>query len=401
MTRKQNPYGNRLRVDLYTRLFPHIIREDNLRGVEGVVNFWDDPLLKWDGKALWNEVGILPVIKNLFFCIEKEEELDLQEIDGLTDLVDSDTCPEQFLDLIAGSLGYTLEDGLSEAGKRETLKSIIEINKSRGKRLSWDVFFRIGGFSVTTVPLWKKTIQESDGQYSRLQYQIASQTETVGTPGTAGYSGTLSNTPIRPGSVRIKVNGKTYRDDGNKLSGSFGQVVSADGATGQINYARGTYELVLPLVATTNVVYEYEQIINEYPYRAARVDLELFYVVSEDGTHAFTEETIRKLLERLEYVRPIHVLVRLIVITLDIEDIVEDFARDEILPVHMAKDVRETEYRFYTADLAEAPMDQELVTYEDDVLDRMKVHLEDQTAVGMNPDWLEIVFSDSTPTQYW
>ena len=81
---------NNLRAELYKLLFPKIIEEDQKYGVESFINYWDDPLLKWDEGALWDELGIVPVIKNFFFAIEMEETKDLEYIDRLTDLVDPD-----------------------------------------------------------------------------------------------------------------------------------------------------------------------------------------------------------------------------------------------------------------------------------------------------------------------
>ncbi len=403
--RKRNPLGNQLRAELYMKLFPEIIREDHRRGVDGFVRFWDDPLGRWDDGGFWDEMGVTPVLKNIFYAIEREEEIDLEEIDKLTELVDPDKCPAEFLDIMARSLGHPLEEDLTEQGQREAIKSIIQLNKSRGKELSWDVFFRMIGFTVRGVPLWKKSVHESQDRYAREQYVTNSiSNEVIGTAGLTDYSGTLLNRPLKPGSIVIKTSGKTYRDNDNKISENFGNLVAADGSEGSFNYARGKYKLKFSSPTTTDLTVSYEHITDAFPYRAARVDLEVFFSISEEAAvgQQFDNELLDKILDRLEEVRPIHVLVRLVILVLDSPDVLEDFASDEVeCGPDMGKDVRTDEYRLYAADLAEVGKDDGLFAIKQGAGTDTSYLVDEHLKMGINPDSLEILFSDGSPPQYW
>lgn len=401
---QHNPWSNKLRADLYTRLLPEILKEDLEHGVDSYVRFWDDPVSKWD-EGFWDEIGVLPVIKNMFYAIEREEVLDLQAIDDLTDLVDPNKCPEEHLDIMARSLGHPLEEGLTESEKREVIKSIIPLNKVRGRELSWLIFYRMLGFKVQGIPLWKKEVYEDQGRYSRTQYETISITnEHLGTAGLTDYSGTLVQRPILPGSIRVNTSGKVYRDNGDKLSSNYGDLIAADGSTGSFHYVRGKYVLSFSDPTTTDVYVDYEHITEEYPYRAARVDLEVFFYLDDEdnGSHPFDQELLDKVLARLEEVRPIHVLVRLVVLILDAPEKIEGFATDLLkCGPHKGKDVRDNEYRFFAVDYAEGPQDGPLIAIKDGTTDETLVHLEDPTRLGLNPDTLTIEFSDGSPTQHW
>jgi hypothetical protein len=397
--------SNHLRVDLYSKLLPAIIKEDMAHGVESITNFWDDPDFVWDEGKMWDELGILPVIKNLFYCIEQEEVADLREIDHLRDLVDPNLAPDKFLDYLALTLGHPLEEGLTTEAKREVIRSVIALNKVRGRDLSWPVFFRLLGFQVVSTPLWKKNVHEENDDYSRTQYkteQIIG--EVLGTPGLTNYSGSVGDAPIQPGSFRLHVNGLTFRDNGDKLSSGYGTLISPDGSTGRINYATGRYQVNLAAVAATNLEADYKHITEEFPYHAARVDLELTFFLNEEpstATESITEEFLHRVLARLELVRPIHVLVRLLIVVLDAPEVIDGFCTDTIFcgPT-MGKDVRSDEYRFYAADLASGPGDAGMLIERTDTtnVDFLEDDLVNWCQV---PDTLTIEFSNGDPAQYW
>jgi len=276
---------NNLRVELYKYLFPRVIEEDQNNGVETYINFWDDPLLKWDEGVLWNEVGIVPVIKNLFFAIEQEETKDLEFIDGISDLINPNKCPKRFLGYMARSLGHPLEDGLEEVEQREVIKSIITLNKSRGKELSWEVFYRMIGWKVKAIPLWKKNIFEENDGYSRVKHESSYiENELLGGAGSSYYSGTVGYAPIQPGSIRVAVNGMVFRDNDDKMSSSYGTLVAQDNSTGEFKYATGEYTINLEVVSSTPITMSYKQITETFPYKAARVDLEFFLLLDESAT---------------------------------------------------------------------------------------------------------------------
>lgn len=397
---------NNLRVELYKLLFPKIIEEDHKGGVESYINFWDDPLIKWDDGALWDELGVVPVIKNMFFAIEQEESRDLEFVDKLTDLIDADKCPEDFLDVMARSLGYPLEEGLEEAEKREVVKSIVHLHKSRGREVSWEVFYRMMGWEIQAIPLWKKKIFEDNDDYHTERYRTEEvENEQIGVAGSQYYDGFLTQAPVKPGSVRIKVDGKVFRDDGNRFGTNYGTLIAGDDSTGTVNYATGEYHIELENVSSTDVFVDYHRVTEEFPYKAARVDLE-FYIFLDDSkdTHTFTQATINRLLERVEEVRPIHVLLRLIILVLDAPEEVNDFATDGIVcGPRMGKDVRQAEYRFYAAD---SGLDSKDSTFEINKLnlsgadDKIRI-LSERVGICPTADKLTIEFDNGSPTQYW
>jgi len=397
---------NHLRIELYKHLFPRVLKEDQENGVESYIHFWDDPLLKWDEGALWDEMGVVPVLKNVFFAIEKEESKDVEFIDKLPDLVDPDKCPADFLNIMARSLGHPLEEGLEEAKKREVIKSVIDLNKIRGRELSWDIFYRMIGWQVKAIPLWKKQIFEANEEYSRERYEVATvEDELLGPSGSKYYVGSFVEKPVRPGSITIKVDGKVFRDDDNSLGENFGGLLAQDGSVGSFNYPKGEYNLTLENTAGTDVLASYDKVTGEFPYRAARADLEFFiFLQEESGTHTFDQAVLDRLLLRAEEVRPIHVLLRLIILVLDAPEQINDFATDGLhCGPRLGRDVRSAEYRFYAADVGLGAQDLDLVVEKNTLVgdDDLNVIMEERVSLCSISDKLIVEFSDATPTQYW
>jgi len=277
------------------------------------------------------------------------------------------------------------------------------LSKVKGRELSWEIFYRILGVDVQTYPLWK-AIPAETVNYSRTQFVTDSVSdELLGTPGNSSYSGQLLRYPIAPGALRIKVDGMSFRDNNDKLSSGYGTLITPDNSTGTINYATGKYTIELENPATTNILADYEAITTAYPYRAARVELELFLYQGGPTPMPFDQELIDRVLSRLEEVRPIHVLIQTFIVVLDVEDTLPDFCSDAVCcGPHKAKDVRSNEYRFYAADLGPNVND-ELLRVEKDfgATKELNAIQEDHCPFVMNPDLLTIEFSDGQPTQYW
>jgi hypothetical protein len=393
--------SNHLRADLYKLLPPELIRQDLYNGVESYDNFYDDPNLYWDD-FIWDHIGVVPVLKNLFYCVESEEEVDLELLDGLSDLADPDRCPEAFLDYMAQTLGFSLEHTLSEKGKRESIKSLIELNKIRGKELSWKVFYRMLGFKIAAYPLWKKDIYEANGNYARTRYETETKSEVIGTAGLQAYSGRLTHYPIKPGALKLQVSGNVYRDDADPNSTTFGTLVSGDGTTGTINYSNGKYTLNLSSVATTDLTMLYEYITTQYPYRAARVDLEVFFNLGEFGDGApFDTQVLQRVLARLEEVRPVHVIVRLLILVLDVPDNVDNFCSDNVC-CGPDKAIHElsNEKRLYAGDLYSGVYEDITKITKAGVTTGIDYLAEDRVRISKR-DHVIISFSDGQPDQYW
>jgi len=373
--------NNGLRVDLYSKLIPKIIQEDLKHGVDSYINFWDDPLHEWDDGSFWDELGLLPVIKNLF-------------------LVDVDKCPEKFLPFLAESLGHSLEEQLSASAKREVIKSIIELNKSRGRAISWRAFYKMLGFTINAIPLFKKNINEANDQYNRtrtISHDVID--EQIGLLGATSFSGNFANPPIVPGTIRINTGNSIIRDNAEFGNRKFGNFVGEEVVSGAVNYAQGKFSLQIANPAASNVLVSYAQIDNEFPYQAARVDLEVFFADVEEV--AFDETTLRKILSRLEDVRPIHVLVRIVVLILHTPEILQDFVHDGPPPfVDIIKDIRDDEYRLYMGDAGVLDSDDILKIENDLVPQDRTIVLDDTTSFLQYPDTLKIERSDA-PTTYW
>jgi hypothetical protein len=267
--------GRDKRVDLYKLLFPAIQEEDQRTGLDSYTRFWNEDFNKWN-EDIWNKVGLLPVIKNLFWAIETTDEDELKIIDNIRDLTDPTKCPERYLEAMALSLGHPLETGLVEEEKRQVILGLMDLYKSRGKPASWDVYYRMLGFEIVDTPLWKKKVIEDNYNYSVHRYVTEKITdENVGTLGSQGYSGSLANAPIKAESIRLSVSGLVFRDKIDPAATYRGTLLSQDGSTGTIDYRSGEYVIDLAVPATTDLLMSYAHILEEFPYHAARVNLEI------------------------------------------------------------------------------------------------------------------------------
>jgi len=404
-------FSNNLRVDLYKHLFPRIIQEDQRTGIDGFVNFWDDPCKKWDDKDFfWDEIGLVPIIQNLFFAIETEEGKDLEIIDSIKDLVNPDKCPEKFLDVMAASLGHPLEADLTEQKKREEIKGLFDIYKTRGREISWEVFYRLLGFKSEVIPLFKKDIFEENDNYSQSEFIVeAIIDEQIGIAGT-NYVGKTDNKPIKPGTFFVSYDGgKKMRDQGNRFSDDFGKLISTDGSTGTINYATGKYSITLAAPTTLDVFVSYGHIIGEFPYKAARIDLEIFLMPDSEGHFSveINDILIQKFLEVAEEVRPIHVVLRAFIIVIDFTGAAGDELLDVVSDAKFCGplagiDRRDAEQRFYAADMVDLgiPEDYVLIEQLGATIDK-NLLLEDKACLITFPDNLTLEFSDGRPDEYW
>lgn len=316
--------SNKLRVDLYKRLYPEIINQDQISGALGPVIHWNDPDATWlplgenasDLNLVWNAIGVSPLWQNLFFILETMEGEDLQVLENLDTVTDPLRCPTELLGDIAASFGYALEENISDTQKRVVLLGLIDAFKCRGERISWKVFYRLLGFDIVNVfPLFKKNIHEALGEYSRTRFVTSPQTNIpIGPGGQASFSGRIADVPIQPGTLLFKdtgVGGKVVRDDGE------GGLV---GAQGSVNYVSGAFTLTLPAPAIGPVVASLAQVTSEFPYQAARIDVEILLSPGGAPIPLVTPQSISNLLVRMEEVRPVHVLLRNLALIAEVDD---------------------------------------------------------------------------------
>jgi hypothetical protein len=340
-------------VDLYRRLIPQIAEQDQKSGAQGYVLHWNDPDAVWnkvdDIRAVWNAIGLSPVIQTLFWVLETMEGEELALLESLDTLTDPFEAPEDMLPIIARSFGYSLKDGLDEATKRVVVQGLFHAYKSLGQRVGFDVFYRMVGFKIIRVlPLWKKDINEDLNRYSQQRYDTVDVVaEPVGPAGNLAYKTTLGDPPIVPGSLRI-TDGSVVLKDQPEGFGSDGLVatpsaplVGPNGETGSINYYTGELEVNFVVAAGGAVTANYAQITDEYPYRAARMDIEILMNPGGAPIPLVDTEVTRSILDRLDEARPIHVLLRSLTLAFDVQDTVQPGATDAVGCTTSLRDVRD------------------------------------------------------------
>jgi hypothetical protein len=322
LTKRDTLRTGRLRPDFYNILLPEIIEEDQKGGTFAFLDTYDDPeaeINAWDQtapfQAVWDRTGILPVLQRLFWVLEEQHGNMLVELDDMEVLTDPDQCPVEFLPRMAASLGYDMEDGLSEKEQRELIKGLMDAFHHHGTPISWTVFYRMLGYRIIAYPLWKKELAEDQDRYDRDRYVTTTPFGPWVLPG--AFTGSLTQAPLRPRSIVIlDAGGETFRDDGK------GNLLGSKGGTGTINYLIGTINLSFaPPGPTAPILLWAETVNEEYPYHAARVDLDFFLIPIGGGTPPVVDdEFVKKVLWYLEEVRPIHVLIRTFNLIMEMED---------------------------------------------------------------------------------
>lgn len=332
--------NNQLRVNLYKYLLGRIQEEDQASGAFGYVFNWDDPASGWDSgdpNQSWDKLGFRPVIQTLFYCLESMEGEDLGTLESLDDIVDPWRAPVNMLPFIAASLGYDLEERLDEATQRQVVSGLVQAFKTSGQFIGFKVFYRMAGFKIINVfPLWKVAVEESLNRYSRVRYETTLINQSIGPAGNLAYVGRLSDAPIKPGTLRVTDTNVILRDTApdpqtGLLVPPVGQLIGPNGETGTVSYSTGQFTVELVNPAAGAVTAGYERIDTEFPYHAARIDIEI--VINPGGDLVFPvplvdNEVVRNILLRAEEARPIHVLLRALTLITELVDTVSPMATD-------------------------------------------------------------------------
>jgi hypothetical protein len=325
--------NNKLRVDLYRRLIPQVQEQDQSSGMQGYNLHWNDPDAQWnktaDIRSVWNSIGLSPCIQTLFYVIETLEGEELGVLESMDSLIDPMNCPASMLPIIAASFGYRIKQELDEATQRVVVQGLFHAYKSLGQRVGFDVFYRMVGFKIIRVyPLWKKAIFEDQSRYNRERYVVSAQAaEPVGPSGNLAYNTILSETPVVPGSLRITDGSVVLKDEpaGYLQEGIFfgvsAPLVGPNGETGSINYQTGEVFVNFVAPAVGAVTADYDKVADEYPYRAARMDMEILMNPGGVPIPLVDSEVLRSVLDRLDEVRPIHVLLRNLTLAFEVEDV--------------------------------------------------------------------------------
>lgn len=345
--------GNNLRIDMYRALYPEIQEQDQASEHIGNALHWNDPDAVWNSGGVlnvWNAIGLAPVYQTMFYVLETLQGEEIDVLESLDNLVDPLECPTSLLADIAASFGYRLKEDLSEEMKRTVVQGLLHAYKTLGQFNGFKCFYRMVGFKVLRIfPLWKKDIQEERSDYSRARYDTTPvAAEPVGLAGTQSFATNLSGTPIKPGTVRIADGGTVvvrdepteYQPEGLGLEPT-GVLISAAGEVGTINYLTGAITLNLGAPAVGAVTADYEQIDEEWPYHAARLDIEILMNPGGVPIPVTDEEVFKDILTRMDEVRPIHVLLRAITLAFDVSDTVFPTATDFTACAQTLKDVRD------------------------------------------------------------
>lgn len=347
---------NKNRLDLYRRLLPKIIEEDQSSGSQGFSYHWDDPDGSWDEALLgvddpiwraWDQIGLSPVVQELFHVLETMAGEDLEALETLDAYIDPFSCPESVLPRLAESFGYALDDSQSEQRKRLAVQGLITAYKSRGTFIGFKVFYRLIGFQVVNVfPLWKKNINEELNDYERMRFASTPvAAEAVGPAGLTSYVGQLSDGPAVPGSLRFVSGTTVVRDrvlvnpENIEDGRGRGELIGPNGETGTIKYSTGEYVLTYPAATADPVTADYDRVDEEWPYHAARIDVEINLSPGGVDIPLLDLEGIDNILRRLDDVRPIHVLLRALALVAEIRDDVEPTASDQTACTTVLKNV--------------------------------------------------------------
>lgn len=345
--------NNQLRVDMYRYLIPQIQQQDQQSGAQGYALHWDDPDAQWDKagdiRNVWDAIGLEPIIQTLFWVLEKKTGEDIGILEQLDSLVDPFNCPEELLDDIAASFGYRLKQDLTEETKRVVVQGLFHAYKALGTRIGFDVFYRMIGFQIIKLfPLWKADVFEAEGNYSRTRYLVTPiLAEPIASAGLTAYSTNLSERPIQPGSVRITTGLGVLKDDPASF-GSEGLAISkvtplidATGPVGTINYETGEVQFTLAAPAPIQPTADYSRIDQEFPFHAARFDIEILMNPAGLPVPLIDDEVVRAIFDRLDEVRPIHVLLRALTLVVEFTDIVSPMATDDDPPVQLIRGDRD------------------------------------------------------------
>lgn len=345
--------GNDLRVDLYRALYPEIQEQDQASDHIGNAMHWNDPNAVWNGDGVlnvWNAIGLAPVYQTLFYVLETLEGEELDVLESLDALVDPFECPVETLSDIAASFGYRLKEDLPDEMQRIVVQGLMHAYKALGQYAGFKCFYRMIGFEIIRIfPLWKKAIHEERNDYNRMRYDTTPVVaEPVGPAGTQAFATGLSGIPIKPGSVRIADGGTVvvrdepteYQPEGLTLEPT-GVLISAAGEIGTVNYLTGEIALDLGAAAVGAVTADYEQIDEEWPYHAARLDIEILMNPAGVPIPLTDAEVFRDILTRLDEVRPIHVLLRAVALAFELDDTVTPAATDFVGCTQILKDVRD------------------------------------------------------------
>lgn len=100
---------------------------------------------------------------------EFDVERSARKPSGLPGLFDVDKCPEEYLPYLAAKLGGNIDENLPIEAKRFYVKALVPTWKTKGTDVSYQILFRARYLGIQIFPLFKASINEAKGNYSRVQ----------------------------------------------------------------------------------------------------------------------------------------------------------------------------------------------------------------------------------------
>jgi hypothetical protein len=107
-----------------------------------------------------------------------------------------------------------------------------------------------------------------------------------------------------------------------------GELIGPNGETGTVQYSNGAFTLTFPAATASPVTVDYERVDEEWPYHAARIDVEINLSPGGVDIPLLDLESVGTILRRLDEVRPIHVVLRALALVAEIRDDVDPMASD-------------------------------------------------------------------------
>lgn len=304
---------------------------------------WDS-VPKWDTEPFtWDEViGPEPILKAATRIQQLELEKTCQEIETLLTLYNITQADSPYLPYLAAQLGMPLPSA-SEQAQRSFLKNLAKTYRNKGTPASFRQLIESLGFDLTIVEKYQRkddgTILEGPQIRETTSNLVLDEPVGATTPSIGPYSFTLLNVPIQRGSVRLKVYADSatvpleVQDDG---AGGW-----SDNSGGFVNYDTGRVELTLespPGLVGQPITATYRYFFDQFPdpfntrytdrWRSSLVGVSL---TPKNASVSLTNEIIDRLFLYFGILKPAHVILRNLDLTLSFEEEVGE--TDELQPI--------------------------------------------------------------------
>lgn len=348
------------------------------RNVDGTPKIWyvTDP--EGNQPKNWSYEGVGDIIHFLdpdnvvaFFTemVDTERVVQTNTVQSILNLLDPDTCPTEYLPYLAATIGYRLEADDPEILQRAQIKSAVAWYKEKGMISAFELLFITLGYTVSIYPLWfnKQGVSAFPSSDPRQQSPWDIDPTNLGVvrsvhlvPLADTYTATISLTSPVPSPVvgtYVTLNGNSVR------VASTGTVIN--GFTSSLTVVSDTSSYIIVSVGDSflgTTVSGFSQpnlLIDDQPTEQlrqdwlskhgndlwrphARIDI-LLETVPGRTIPPITQQKLDDLLQRMEEVRPVHVLVRGIFTSIPFNDYWNGTLGEDTLVTPPANDILDIE----------------------------------------------------------